>query len=188
MSEASDQFVWPDLKDKIPHIRHTLKQALSNAEEEGHQAGFQRGLVDGREEAEQAMAELKARFAAAVEDLRSAKLSLEAEQVRTLADTLHALCTRILGFELTTTPQTLERVLAHAVESLSAEPGRLELCVNPTDEQWLVEHDLGARVIADSAVAEGSVVVQTLERSDEYKPLAVLDAAFAAIRDDLDGD
>ncbi len=182
----SETIIWPDLKNRIPHINQALKLALAEAEEEGHRQGFERGQEAGRAAADVELAELRVRYGDAVRDLDATRLTIETDQVRALADTVHSLCARIIGMELTTSPEILDKILAYAAEKLGAEPVRVEVCVNPEDRQWLDRHDLEVRIVADASVSQGTVVVQTLERSEEYKPLHVLEKAFQSIRDDLD--
>ncbi|MCZ6642569.1 MAG: FliH/SctL family protein [Gammaproteobacteria bacterium] len=182
----SETIIWPDLKSRVPHINQALKRALAEAEEEGHRQGFERGQEAGRAAAEVELIELRARYGDAVRTLDATRLSVGADQIRSLADTVYGLCEKIIGTELTTSPDVLDKVLAHAVEKLGAEPLSMEIRVNPEDHQWLGRHDLEVRVVSDISVVEGTVVVQTLERSEEYKPLQVLEKAFEAIRDDLD--
>ncbi len=182
----SETIVWPDLKNRVPHINQALKHALAEAEKEGHQQGFEHGQQAGRAAADVELAELRIRYGNAVRDLAATRLTVEADQIRALADTVHALCEKIIGTELTTSPDVLDKVLAHAVERLSTESVLIEVCVNPEDRQWLDRHDLETRIVPDDSVEKGTVVLQTLERSEEYKPLYLLEKAFQAIRDDLD--
>jgi len=182
----SETIIWPDLKSRVPHINHALKQALAEAEEEGHRQGFERGQQDGRAAADVELAELRERYGDAVRKLDATRLKVGADQVRALADTVYGLCGKIIGTDLTTSPDVLDKVLAHAVEKLSAEPLSMEICVNPEDRQWLDRHDLEVRIVPDASVIKGTVVVQTLERSEAYLPLHILEKAFEAIRHDLD--
>ena len=182
----SETIVWPDLKSRVPHINQALKLELAKAAEEGHLQGFEQGQKDGRAAADVELADLRERYADAVRNLDATRLRVEADQVRALAEAVHVLCQKVIGMELTTSPILLESVLAHAVEKLSAEPLLIEVCVNPEDRQWLDRDDLDVHMIPDGSVEKGSVVLQTLERSEEYKPLQVLEKAFEAIGDDLD--
>ena len=78
----SDIIVWPDLKSKVPRIDQALKQALAEAENEGHRLGFEKGQKEGREAADIELAELRVRYGEAVRKLDATRLTVEAEQVR----------------------------------------------------------------------------------------------------------
>ena len=182
----SETIIWPDLKTRVPHINQALKSAMAEAETEGHRQGFEQGQEAGRAAADVELADLRVRYGNAVRNLDATRLAVDADQVRALAEAVHGLCEKIIGTALATSPEVLDNILTRAVERLSAQPVNVEVCVNPGDRQWLDRHDLDLRVVPDSSVVKGTVVVQTLERSEEYKPLNVLEKAFEAVGDDLD--
>jgi flagellar biosynthesis/type III secretory pathway protein FliH len=175
-------FAWPAFGGavRLPAAmrRPGAAQAAQAEFETGYDAGHTAGLAAAADE----VRALKERLAASIRAMDQTRIKVDAQQQQRLVDMAHAICSKVLDLELTTTLNAFEAFVRAGLEHLDAAAPAVRVHVNPADVAWLNAQLDGIVVEADEAVAEGGVSIRTDERSVDFDPYALLDERFAEFR------
>jgi flagellar biosynthesis/type III secretory pathway protein FliH len=178
----SGRFAWPEFGSAVrlpAAMRRPGAAQVAKAEYEGgYEAGHAAGLVAAANE----VRALKERLAASIRTIEQTRIKVEAEQQQRLVDLAHAICSKVLDHELTTTLDVFESFVRAGLEHLDAAAPGVRVHVNPADVEWLNAEFDGIVIEADETVAEGGVSIRAEERSVDFDPHALLDERFAELR------
>jgi len=184
MSEA---FVWPDLKARPenPIAPETMReQAAAEGREQGYAQGLEAGRAAARAEAEALRQELRG----AMEQMEQQLASLAERRTEELAGLVHALCRKVLGWELTTSVEVLEEIVAEGMSRLEAEGGEADVYLHPDDHAVIVAGYHGNLPLhADPQVPRCGVSVRLATQAADFDPGGMIDELFEAARRDLTG-
>jgi flagellar biosynthesis/type III secretory pathway protein FliH len=176
------RFAWPAFGSAVrlpPAMRRPgAAQAVQAEFESGYDAGHAAGLAAAANE----VRALKERLAASIGAMEQTRIKVDAQQQQRLVDLAHAICSKVLDLELTTTLNVFEAFVRTGLEHLDASAAAVRVHVNPADAAWLNAQIDGIIVEADETVAEGGVSIRTDERSVDFDPYALLDERFAEFR------
>ncbi len=176
------RFAWPEFGSavRVPTAMRPPRaaQAAKAEYEDGYAAGHAAGLAAAADE----LRALRERFAASIRAMEQARIKVDAQQQQRLVDLAHAICSKVLDLELTTTLDVFETFVRAGLEHLDAAAPNVRVHVNPADLAWLNAQLDGIVVEADPSVPEGGVSVRTDERSVDFDPHGLLDERFAELR------
>lgn len=183
MSEA---FVWPELKTRPANPIAAAEALRAQALAEGRAAGFEQGLAEGRAAAAHELESLRSELTASLTRLEQTLSGYRARRLNELAATVHALCRKVLGWELTTSVEVLEEVVAEALSRLEAEDGAAEVYLHPDDHAVIVAGYHGNLVLhADPQVPRCGVSVRMQTQAADFDPGEMIDELFDDVRHDL---
>lgn len=185
MSEA---FVWPVIGNGRGAPERPPAEVEAEASARGHAEGFERGLEEGRQAAEMEIAALRERLQEGLQSLDAAVHELRQRELDDLAALAHALCRRVVGVELSTSPETFEHVLSEGLARLDAGAEGAEVHLNPDDYARLHPGYHGTIPMhPDPRVAACGLSVRVASRTADFDPIALVDALFEEVRRDLAG-
>jgi flagellar biosynthesis/type III secretory pathway protein FliH len=180
MSEA---FVWPELKARPANPVAAAAALRSQAMEAGRVAGFEQGLVEGREAAAGEIESMRGELQAALERLEQTITDCRTRRLDELAATVHALCRKVLGWELTTSVEVLEEIVAEGLSRLEADDGAAEVYLHPEDHAVIVAGYHGNLVLhADPQVPRSGVSVRMQTQAADFDPGELIDELFEEVR------
>jgi len=182
MSEA---FVWPDLKARpeTPIATETLRE---QAVAEGREQGYAQGLEEGRAAARAEVESLRQELHGAMDHLEQQLTALAERRTEELAGLVHALCRKVLGWELTTSVEVLEEIVAEGMSRLEAEGGEADVYLHPDDHAVIVASYHGNLLLhADPQVPRCGVSVRLATQAADFHPGDMIDELFEAVRRDL---
>lgn len=183
MSEA---FVWPELKSRPANPVAAAESLRTRALEEGRAAGFEQGLSEGRQAAAAELDALRGELAAALGRLDRTLLEYRNRRLDALAVTVHALCRKVLGWELATSVEVLEEIVAEGLSRLEAEEGAADVYLHPDDHAVIVAGYHGNLMLhADPQVPRCGVSVRTSTQAADFDPAELIDELFEDVRHDL---
>ncbi|MFW6094766.1 MAG: FliH/SctL family protein [Pseudomonadota bacterium] len=182
MSEA---FVWPSLEERAaPAV--CAEEVEREARERGHREGYERGLDEGRRELAAELSALRGRLEESLRALDELRRETRDRDAAGLADAAHALCRRVVGCELRTSPETFEHVLNEGLARLETGTESAEVHLNPQDHAWLQAAGLDAVPMhPDPEVPPCGISIRVAACAAEFDPMAVMDEVFAEVRGDL---
>jgi flagellar assembly protein FliH len=184
MGEA---FVWPDLggrsiADEAP------ESVRRQAEEAGHAEGYARGLEEGRAAARAEVESLRGELTRSIEELESRLETLVDQRAEQLAELVRALCHKVLGWELTTSHELLEEIVAEGMSRLEAEAGEAEVYLNPEDHALIVAAYHGSlKLHPDPQVPRSGVSVRLPVQAADFHPGEIVDQLFETVGRDVAG-
>lgn len=182
MSEA---FVWPDLKAR-PESPVATEAVREQAEAEGREAGYARGLEEGRAAARAEVEALRQELSQALTGVEQQLAALAERRTEELAQLIHALCRKVLGWELTTSIEVLEEIVAEGMSRLEAEAGEADVYLHPDDHAVIVASYHGNLPLhADPQVPRCGVSVRLATQAADFHPADMIDELFEAVRRDL---
>jgi flagellar assembly protein FliH len=179
---AGGRFAWPEFGDAVRLPAAMRRPGAVQAAKVEYEAGYDAGHAAGLAAAAAEVRALKERLASSVRAMEQARLKVDAEQQQRLIDLAHAICSKVLDHELTTTRDVFESFVRTGLEHLDAAAPNVRVHVNPADVEWLNAPLEGIVIEADATVAVGGISVRTEERSVDFDPHALLDERFAEIR------
>lgn len=176
------RFAWPEFGSAVRLPAAMRRPGAAQAAQVEFETGYETGHAAGLAAAADEVRALKDRLAASIRTLEQARIKVDAQQQQRLVDLAHAICSKVLDRELTTTLDVFEAFVRAGLEHLDAAAPNVRVHVNPNDSAWLRAQLDGIAVEADETVAEGGVSVRTDERSVDFDPYGLLDERFSAIR------
>lgn len=184
MGEA---FVWPDLGAR-PSVAEAPEAVRRQAEEAGHADGYARGLEEGRAAARAEVERLRGELTRALDDVEDRLRALSEQRADQLAELVRALCHKVLGWELTTSHELLEEIVAEGMSRLEAEAGEAEVYLNPEDHALIVAAYHGSlKLHPDPQVPPSGVSVRLPMQAADFHPGEVVDQLFETVRRDVAG-
>tara|TARA_Y100001933_G_scaffold229392_1_gene245680 strand:- start:2680 stop:3234 length:555 start_codon:yes stop_codon:yes gene_type:complete len=184
---VGEAFVWPDLGAR-PSVGEAPEAVRRQAEEAGHAEGYARGLEEGRAAARAEVETLRGELARALEEVDARLAALSDRRADQLAEMLRALCHKVIGWELTTSHELLEEIVAEGMSRLEAEAGEAEVYLNPEDHALIVAAYHGSlKLHPDPQVPRCGVSVRLPVQAADFHPGDLVDQLFEAARRDLAG-
>ncbi len=184
----SDAFVWPVIGGGRAEPERPLAVVEAEASARGHAEGFERGLEEGRRAAEAEVAAMRERLQEGLQSLDAALQQLRQRELADLAAVAHALCRRVVGVELSTSPDTFEHVLNEGLARLDAGAEGAEVHLNPDDYARLQPGYHGAIPMhPDPQVSACGLSVRVASRAADFDPVALVDSLFEEVRLELAG-
>lgn len=182
-------YVWPELKSPPRSAvapEPAPEEVRQRAHEEGRAAGLAQGLEEGRRQAEAEVTAMRGQLADGLARLEALMSELRERELTALAEATLALCRNVLGWELRTSPEAFEELLAAALSRLDAAVEDVDVYLHPDDHGWLQSAYQGAATLhPDASVAPGGLSVRTAAQAADYDPQALLDPVFDSVRQDL---
>ncbi len=179
---SGGRFAWPEFGSAVRLPVAMRRPGAAQAAQVEFENGFETGHVAGLAAAADEVRTLKDRLAASIRALEQSRIKVDAQQQQRLVEVTHAICSKVLDRELTTTLDVFEAYVRAGLEHLDATAPNVRVHVNPNDSVWLHAQLDGILIEADEAVAEGGVSVRTDERSVDFDPYGLLDERFAGFR------
>lgn len=186
MAEA---YVWPELTARPRHdaAGPSADEVRERARQEGHAEGLRQGLEEARQRVDAEVAAMRDQLAAGLAGLDTALGELRQRDLDALTAAALGVCRHVLGWELRTTPEAFEQMLADALARLDAQVSEVDVYLHPDDHAWLHAAYHGAAALhADPAVPSGGLSVRTRAQAADYDPQALLEGLFQDVRHDLD--
>lgn len=182
-----ETFVWPDLGAR-PAVNEAPEAVRRQAEEAGRAEGYARGLEEGRAAARSELESLRNELTRALDDVDGRLKALFDQRAEQLAELVRALCHKVLGWELTTSHELLEEIVAEGMSRLEAEAGEAEVYLNPEDHALIVAAYHGSlKLHPDPQVPACGVSVRLPAQAADFHPGEIVDQLFEAVRRDLAG-
>ncbi len=176
------RFAWPEFGSAVRLPAVMRRPGAAQAAKAEYEGGFEAGHAAGIAAAGNEVRALRERLAASIRTIEQTRIKVDAEQQQRLVDLAHAICSKVLDHELTTTLDIFESFVRTGLEHLDAAAPDVRVHVNPADAEWLNAEFDGIVIEADETVAEGGVSIRTEERSVDFDPHALLDERFAELR------
>ncbi len=176
------RFAWPEFGSAVRLPAAMRRPGAAQAAQVEFENGYETGHASGLAAAADEVRALKDRLAASIRTLEQSRIKVDTQQQQRLIDLAHAICSKVLDRELTTTLDVFEAFVRAGLDHLDATAPNVRVHVNPNDSAWLHAQMDGIFIEADDAVAEGGVSIRTDERSVDFDPYGLLDERFSEIR------
>lgn len=175
-------FAWPEFGDAVRLPAAMRRPTAARAAQAEFEKGYDAGRTEGLNAAAEEIRVLRERLMTSIRTLDQTRIKADAGQQQRLVDLAHAICSKVLDLELTTTLSVFEAFVRAGLERLDSTAANVRVHVNPTDATWLHARLEGIEIEGDEAVPEGGCSVRTDERSVDFDPYGLLDELYAEMR------
>lgn len=156
------------LEDWEQRARRLLEEAQErrqHLEREAYEQGFRQGQLDGQEVGRRGLAEVTQRLAALTESLAALASRLYRQREEELVALCLLIARRVLGRELTTSPEAIRTLLEQSFQMITRHEG-LKLHLHPQDLEIVATGSRetwppGVELVADGTLTPGGFRLET---------------------------
>jgi len=181
-NETGNRHAWPEFGGAVRLPAAMRRPGAAQAAQLEYEHGFEAGRAAGLAAAADEVRALKDRLATSIRTLEQTRIRVDAAQQQRLVELTRAICSKVLGLELTTEPRVFEACVRRGVEQLDVTSEAVRVHVNPNDAHALHAALPDLAIEADATIAEGGCSVRTDERSVDFDPHGLLDELFTELR------